>query len=113
MTFNEYQDKAIKFDHKPGDRSITGIKFMAHVLGLVGESGEFADKIKKIYRNDNGEMSEDQRKELLKELGDVLWYVNSLASYLDSDLQSIADINLRKLEDRLSRGVIASTGDNR
>lgn len=113
MTFEEYQKKAVTFDHMSGNKDITSLDFMAKVLGLVGESGEFADKIKKIYRNNGGKMSEDERKELLKELGDVLWYVAVVAHYLDADFESIAVANLEKLEDRLSRNVIASKGDNR
>ncbi len=113
MTFNEYQEKALTTDYKAGDKSVTSMKFMAHVLGLVGESGEFAEKVKKIYRNNQGKMSEIERKELLKELGDVLWYQAVLASYLGSDFESVADGNLKKLADRAKRDVIASKGDNR
>jgi NTP pyrophosphatase (non-canonical NTP hydrolase) len=114
MTFNEYQKQAMKTDYNlDGDRSIQSIAFIEHVLGLVGESGEFADKVKKIYRNNQKEMSEAERIELLKELGDVLWYVSSLASYMDAELETVADKNLKKLADRAKRNVIASKGDNR
>ncbi len=113
MNFNEYQKRGLKFDYKSGDKSVTSIKFMSHVLGLVGESGEFAEKMKKIYRNNQGTMNEIERAELLKELGDVLWYISTLANYLGSDLQSVADGNLNKISDRAKRGVVASKGDNR
>lgn len=113
MTLDEYQKKAVTFDHMKGDKDITSIDFMAKVLGIVGESGEFADKVKKLYRNNGGTMSDDERKELLKELGDILWYIAVTAHYLDADFESIAAVNLAKLEDRLQRNVIASKGDNR
>lgn len=113
MTFAEYQKQAITFDHMSGNKDITSIDFMAKVLGLVGESGEFADKIKKLYRNNGGTMSDEERKELLKELGDILWYVSVVAHYLEADFEAVAVANLAKLEDRLQRNVIASKGDNR
>ncbi len=113
MTLDDYQKKAITFDHMKGDKDITSLDFMAKVLGIVGESGEFADKVKKLYRNNGGTMSEDERKELLKELGDILWYISVTAHYLGADFESIATNNLAKLQDRLDRNVIASKGDNR
>lgn len=113
MTFDEYQTKALTTlttDQQFGDFTP---QFMAQVLGLVGESGEFADKIKKRIRNDAGKMTADERAELLKELGDVLWYVNSLAHLLGSNIDEVAQANLAKLADRKARGVIKSAGDNR
>ena len=115
MTLNEYQKEALKTNYKDSDidKSVTSLQFMSHVLGLVGESGEFADKIKKIYRNNRGKMNEHERYELLKELGDVLWHIPVLAHYLGSDFDSVAEANLKKLADRAKRGVINSKGDNR
>lgn len=115
MTFDEYQDQALTTDsfHKiDGTRSVTDPAYVAKILGLVGESGEVAEKYKKIIR-DGREVNEDDRRELLKELGDVLWYIAVLARYLDSDLEPVAQSNLTKLADRSARGVIKSKGDNR
>lgn len=117
MNLNDYQTRALitdsfsRSDENPV--SPTEMAFVAKVLGLVGESGEFAEKIKKIIRNNDGAMGEAERSELVKELGDVLWYVATLAKYLGEDLQSVAEINLNKLADRQNRGVIKSKGDNR
>jgi NTP pyrophosphatase (non-canonical NTP hydrolase) len=83
------------------------------VLGLCGEAGEVAEKIKKVMRDDAGHFSETKRHEIAKELGDVLWYCAALASELDLDLGEIAQLNLDKLSSRHERGVISGSGDNR
>ncbi len=116
MDLNDYQQKALTtdtyFDVK-NKTDVTSMAFLAKVLGLVGESGEFAEKIKKIIRNKDGQLSEDDRRELLKELGDVLWYSATLAKYLGADFSEVAQMNIDKLTSRKDRGVIKSTGDNR
>src|SRR5579872_5461820 len=82
-------------------------------LGLVGESGEFADKIKKTIRNGYHVSDVDVRKDLLLELGDTLWYLSNLAVELGSSLQEVAELNIVKLRDRQARNVIAASGDHR
>lgn len=113
MTFEEYQKLAITTDSYGGGGSLDSMAFIAKMLGLAGESGEVADKIKKIHRNKQGVMTEDDKKEITKELGDVLWYLSAIAHYLDIPLELVAEKNLGKLFDRKARGVINSTGDNR
>ncbi|GAA3599515.1 nucleoside triphosphate pyrophosphohydrolase family protein [Kineosporia mesophila] len=83
------------------------------VLGLVGESGEIAEKFKKWVRDLDSDESRIDRDDLAKELGDVLWYVAVLADYLDLSLDDIAVGNLAKLADRQNRGVLGGAGDNR
>lgn len=83
------------------------------VLGLCGESGEVAEKVKKIIRNHQGELSEERKTELIKEVGDVLWYLAAIATELNVPLSVVAELNLAKLADRHKRNVIASEGDNR
>lgn len=114
MTFDEYQKRAYAIDlyKAADDKSISSEAFLLKVLGLVGESGEFADKIKKLIRNKT-ELSKETKTELAKELGDVLWYINALSIYLGYDLKQVAEMNINKLEDRKTRGVVASSGDNR
>jgi len=82
-------------------------------LGLVGEAGEVCNKIKKVMRDQDGKATLEQKNEIAKELGDVLWYLATLATELDSHLGCIADSNLKKLEDRAKRGVLKGSGDNR
>jgi NTP pyrophosphatase (non-canonical NTP hydrolase) len=82
-------------------------------LGLVGEAGEVADKLKKVIRDHGGVLTDPVRDAVAKELGDVLWYLSVLAYELDYDLNTIAQDNLDKLASRQERGVISGSGDNR
>lgn len=82
-------------------------------LGLTGEAGEIAEKIKKILRNYDGDFSQLDIEDITKELGDVLWYLAMLARAFNVNLEDVATVNLAKLADRAARGVIKSTGDNR
>jgi NTP pyrophosphatase (non-canonical NTP hydrolase) len=83
------------------------------VLGLVGESGEIAEKFKKWVRDLDSDESRIDRDAVAKELGDVLWYVAVLADYLDLSLDDIAAANLAELADRRNRGVLGGSGDDR
>jgi NTP pyrophosphatase (non-canonical NTP hydrolase) len=82
-------------------------------LGLVNEAGELAGKVKKIFRDKAGIISEEDRQALKYELGDVLWYMAQIATELDLDLQEVAQANLEKLFSRLERGKISGEGDHR
>lgn len=113
MKFDEYQKKAITTDVYGGEGDFLSIAFINKVLGLVGEAGEVAEKVKKLQRNQNGKMTAADRQELLKELGDVLWYLSAIAYYLEEPLGNLAEANISKLFDRRDRGVIKAKGDNR
>jgi NTP pyrophosphatase (non-canonical NTP hydrolase) len=82
-------------------------------LGLAGEAGEVAEHAKKAIRDDDGQVTEERRAAMAKELGDVLWYVAQLASELKLDLEEIANANLEKLMSRQKRGVLSGSGDDR
>ena len=82
-------------------------------LGLCGESGEVAEKIKKIIRDKNGQITQQDKEAIIKELGDVLWYVANLADELGYLLSGIASLNLIKLKKRKREGKIKGNGDNR
>ncbi len=82
-------------------------------LGLAGEAGEVAEHAKKAIRDDAGEVSDERRAKMSKELGDVLWYVAQLASELELDLDDVAQANLDKLLSRQRRGVLSGSGDER
>jgi len=113
LNFNEYQEKAYSLAQYPN----RGHNIIYPALGLAGEAGEAVDKIKKIWRNleisDGKLYTTDQKEALIKELGDVLWYIGAIATELDTSLQSVAQINIDKLLDRTARGVVKSEGDNR
>jgi NTP pyrophosphatase (non-canonical NTP hydrolase) len=82
-------------------------------LGLCGEAGEVADKVKKVLRDQDGVFSDDTRQALMLELGDVLWYVAQLSSELGFELNAVAEANLSKLASRAARNVIGGSGDHR
>lgn len=113
MTFDDYQKQAITTDAYGGKGDVTSLAFINKVLGLAGESGEVIEKVKKLHRNNDGNISEEDRQELLKEVGDVLWYLSAITHYLGGSLDDVAQSNLDKLFDRKTRGVIKSQGDNR
>jgi NTP pyrophosphatase (non-canonical NTP hydrolase) len=113
VTFNEYQKAALKTDVFEGERSIDSHAFIAKLLGLVGETGEVAEKFKKIFRDKGGKISPEEIEEMKKELGDILWYVATVAAYLDIELDEAATKNIEKLASRHSRGVLRGSGDNR
>lgn len=89
------------------------LKIIYPALGLNGEAGEVAEKVKKVLRDNDGNFSKDKCIEIAKELGDCLWYVATLAHSIGYTLEEIADINIEKLQSRKSRGVINGNGDNR
>lgn len=82
-------------------------------LGLVNEAGEVAGKIKKIFRDHEGQITEKDRQALKQELGDVLWYLTQICTELDLSLAEVAEANLVKLFSRLARGQIRGEGDER
>lgn len=107
-TFNEYSKEAYSFAFAKDES-----KLPIYLLGLSGEVGEVHEKFKKMYRDNEGQMSAEFKQEVAKELGDVLWYINSIAQELDISLEDIANKNLNKLGSRKDRGVQHGSGDNR
>lgn len=113
MDFNEYQEVAKKYDLFQEVKDSNEIGFLEKVLGLVGEAGETADKVKKILRDKNGVISNEDKMLLVKELGDTLWYLAAISRYLGVSLSDVARINLEKLESRSIRNKIHGEGDER
>ena len=113
MDFNEYQKKAAKYDLSKKTSDLKAVGFIEKVLGLTGEAGETADKIKKILRDKDGVVSDEDRDLIIKELGDTLWYIASIARYLDVPLSKVADGNIEKLESRYQRDRLHGEGDER
>lgn len=112
LTLQDYQVKA----HSTSLNTDTGGKLgklMYPSLKLAGETGEFCEKVGKILRDKNGEISSEDYELLLKELGDILWYVCELATQMGVSMDTVANINLQKLASRKERGQIQGSGDNR
>ena len=82
-------------------------------MGLANEAGEVAGKIKKIFRDRGGRITEEDRQALKKELGDVLWYLTQICTELDLSLEEVAKANLTKLFSRMERGQLRGDGDER
>lgn len=109
MTLDEYQARALE----------TAVytdwtdRLVCTALGLNGEAGEVAEKIKKVIRDQAWEFRPEDRESVLRELGDVLWYLAVLADTLDLSLEEVARVNLEKLARRKAAGRIRGSGDER
>lgn len=117
MDLNDYQNRAL-------ESSLFSAKFAPKVrgfdfwrcycgLGLAGEAGEYANKLKKVYRDNNGIVTEDKRRALMKELGGALWYIAAAADSIGYTLDEVACTNLETLQERLEKGTLQGDGDDR
>lgn len=109
MDFSTYQQQSRTTALYPD----LGKNVIYPTLGLVGEAGEVAEKMKKIIRDKGGQIDDQTRIELQKELGDVLWYLTQLSVELGLTLDDVATANITKLKSRQQRNVLHGDGDNR
>jgi len=109
MDFKEYQEKARQTAIYPDK----GKNLIYPTLGLVGESGEVAEKVKKLIRDKNMVVDKEFLDSIKKELGDVLWYIAAICSELSLSLEDVAIENIRKLYSRKERDVLHGSGDDR
>jgi NTP pyrophosphatase (non-canonical NTP hydrolase) len=109
VRFSEYQQRSRATAVYPD----AGSNIVYPALGLCGEAGETAEKVKKAIRDDGGTLTEERREAIAAELGDVLWYAAQLATEADLDLEEIAEANLAKLASRQQRAVLHGPGDDR
>jgi len=108
MDVNVYQDKAVATAIYPETHKIT-----YPALGMAGEAGEVANKVKKIIRDGKKSLPDDWQQQLASEIGDVLWYCAALARDLDMSLATIMAANLDKLKARQEQGTLGGSGDKR
>jgi NTP pyrophosphatase (non-canonical NTP hydrolase) len=108
MRLNEFQIKSNETAIYPASQDI-----IYPALGLNGEAGEVADKIKKVLRDNRGIFTDELNREIALELGDVLWYVSTLARDLGYTLEEIAQMNIDKLKSRQERNKLGGSGDDR
>ena len=108
MDFNKYQNQARKTAIYP-----KSAKIIYPTLGLCGEVGEVAEKVKKTIRDNKGKFTPEKLNEVVDELGDVLWYISNLSSDLGFKLDFVAERNIRKLKSRQVRNKLKGNGDNR
>ena len=109
MDFKTYQKKARLTAQYPN----LGSNYIYPTLGLVGEAGEVAEKVKKVIRDKNNVFDVESKKGIKKELGDVLWYIANLCTEFNFSLDEVALQNLEKLKLRASKGRISGSGDDR
>ena len=96
MEFSEYQKRS----RATARYANLGFNFIFPTLGLTGEAGEIANKIKKIARDDNGQISAESREMVKKELGDLLWYTAQLATEFELSLEDVVEANLAAIENQ-------------
>lgn len=113
MTIQEYEKKALSTSKYDTEKDM----FFANVYGIIAEAGEVAGKIEKKYRKQEnpypGIGPNPEAKELIKELGDILWHLTGAVNALGYSLEGCMILNIKKLRDRERRGVIIGHGDNR
>lgn len=109
MNLDEYQKLALRTARSKDKKD----EMFHLVLGLVGEAGEIAEKIKKVTRDYDSDFAHLDKEDLKKELGDVMWYIAVLADYFGISLAEICTKNIEKLASRQSRGALSGSGDNR
>lgn len=109
MELGDYQQAALRTAR---DKDAPD-EFMHLVLGLVGEAGEVAEKVKKLVRDRNSDLEQLHHNDMAAELGDVMWYLAVLANFLGYSLDDVAQRNIDKLADRQRRAVLGGSGDNR
>lgn len=111
MDINEYQRQAMTT--RTPDTYDEGNKIIYPTLGLTGEAGEVAEKVKKVLRDMKGDFNDSRRTDIALELGDVMWYAAALASDLGYTLEDICQMNLGKVFSRKERNQIHGSGDHR
>lgn len=107
--FDEYQ----KFCKSTAVYPKIGKSFVYPLIGLQGEVGEVSEKIKKMFRDDKGKLTNEKKVEIVKELGDVVWYISQLATEFDVKFSDVIKQNIDKLSSRQTRGKLHGSGDNR
>ena len=109
MDFKTYQKKARLTAQYPN----LGSNYIYPTLGLVGEAGEVAEKVKKVIRDKKSIFDEESKNGIKKELGDVLWYLSNLCTEFNFSLEDVALQNIDKLKERAAKGKISGSGDDR
>ena len=108
MDVKEYQEIIKKTAVFPKEIGLTYC-----TMGLCGEAGEVANKVKKIYRDKQGILSKEDSEKIADEMGDCLWYITALAQELGYSLEELFEINFTKLMERRRTNTLHGSGDDR
>jgi len=113
MDFNEYQKECRKTDVGTAAQDCLEPGFLYYALGISGEAGEMTEKIKKLFRDKRGIIDDEFKMDLIKEIGDQMWYQARLLDQFDIPYEDVAKHNIAKLLDRLERNKLHGDGDDR
>jgi NTP pyrophosphatase (non-canonical NTP hydrolase) len=113
MDFNEYQKECRKTDVGTSAQDCLDPGWLYYVLGIVGEVGEFTEKVKKLFRDKNGVIDDEFKQAIIEEMGDYHWYSARFCDWLGIDYNEIPKRNNEKLSDRKKRDVLHGDGDHR
>lgn len=112
--FDEYQELCRDTDlGNVGGRTKLEPEWMYYLLGIGGETGELFEKVKKLYRDNGGELTFERKKGILLEMGDMLWYMARLCDYMGLAFSEVPDWNVEKLQSRKDRKKLQGDGDYR
>ena len=112
-SFNAYQEDCRHTDVGTAAQDVLSPGWLYYALGISGECGELTEKIKKLFRDKGGVIDEDFRDDVVKEMGDILWYMARMADAFDIPFGYVAETNSKKLISRMVRGKIHGDGDDR
>jgi len=110
MNLDEYQEKAKKTDLHT---KVEANELDYYLLGLTSEAGEVAGRMKRVYRDQKGKISLVEKERIKKDLGDVLWYLSAICDRFDFSLEEIAELNLKKLSNRLENDTLHGENPDR
>lgn len=113
MDFNEYQKECKKTDVGTAAQDCLEPGWLYYTLGIAGETGEMMEKIKKLFRDKNGIIDDEFKQAIIKEMGDVEWYMARLADWFDIEFETVFTTNVEKLQSRKKRNKLHGDGDNR
>lgn len=111
INFNDYQKNASVTAKYPQMGDFGG--FMYCALGVAGEAGEMVNHVQKLMRDNQSEISSEFKEKIMKEMGDILWFMSQMCKEMDVDFSHVPTMNLEKLYDRMKRNKISGYGDNR
>lgn len=113
MEFDEYQRQTRKTDLGTGPEHNISPYWLYYVLGLGGETGELIEKVKKLFRDDYGVLTQKRKEYIIKESGDILWYLARFLDELGITLDEAAHTNITKLLKRMDENKLHGDGDDR
>lgn len=111
MDFLTYQKDSRKHAFYPNQNTPESFRYL--VYGITGEAGELAEHFKHALRDEQDTLTKERKDKIIKELGDILWYITNLGIELGINLEDIAKNNLNKIQDRLQKGTLKGEGDTR